>query len=348
LTVEEDTTIVAADPIPLDVEALEPYQEVFDRFVVCEFTTIGRFGQPITWPVTPYLRTGRPEIEVTTGLGYPQKAHNAAADPRVSLLFSDPLGSGISDPPMILVQGLAEVDDSDLEANRRRYARESLAKLPATEALEPPDFLRRFFSWYYTRIYIRIRPLRMVVWPGGGSRESPEVVGTLPKLSASAPTAALPSKPHLVDPQRLADLGVEYSTAAVSWIGEDRWPASVRVAFRVDAAAKRIWFGETSGPDYRPDALACLTVHGHAPDMTWQRNMQVRGRLRREGTDWSISTERLVGGFEIPPGGVIRRSIVNARKATRFRRIAKRELARRQDRSAPSPQSAMTNSETVR
>jgi hypothetical protein len=29
-------------------------QQVFDRFVTTEYTTIDSRGQPITWPVTPY------------------------------------------------------------------------------------------------------------------------------------------------------------------------------------------------------------------------------------------------------------------------------------------------------
>src|SRR5947209_5903859 len=110
-------------------------QTVFDRFVTTELTTIDRAGQPITWPVTPYYSPSAPCIDVTTGLGYPKKARDAEANPFVSLLFSDPTGSGLSNPPMVLVQGSAEVDDRDLDANRERYVRESLQKLPATAKL---------------------------------------------------------------------------------------------------------------------------------------------------------------------------------------------------------------------
>ena len=67
-------------------------QTVFDRFVTTEYTTIDRRGQPITWPVTPYYRPGQDAIDVCTGIGYPKKADDAAANPRVALLFSDPTG----------------------------------------------------------------------------------------------------------------------------------------------------------------------------------------------------------------------------------------------------------------
>ena len=88
-------------------------QTVFDRFVTTEYTTIDARGQPITWPVTPYYRPGDACIDVTTGLGYPKKARDAAINPLVSLLFSDPTGSGLVDAPMVFVQGSAVVDDNE-------------------------------------------------------------------------------------------------------------------------------------------------------------------------------------------------------------------------------------------
>jgi hypothetical protein len=75
---------------------------------------------------------------VTTGLGYPKKADDAARNPKVALLFSDPTGSGLEAPPAVLVQGTAAVDDRDLEANRERYGRESAEKLPAVPDMLPP------------------------------------------------------------------------------------------------------------------------------------------------------------------------------------------------------------------
>src|SRR5947208_6387565 len=153
-------------------------QAVFDRFTTTEYTTIDRHGQPITWPVTPYYRPGAGAIDVCTGIGYPKKANDAAGNPRVALLFSDPTGSGLQDPPMVLVQGTADVDDRDLDANRRRYARESVEKLPAIAKLQPPEALRRFLSWYYTRIYVHVRPERIYVWPRGDAAVEPELYGT--------------------------------------------------------------------------------------------------------------------------------------------------------------------------
>ena len=96
-------------------------RDAFDHFITTELTTLGAHQQPITWPVTPYYGDGDPTIDVTTGLGYPKKADDAKRRPRVSLLFSDPTGSGIERPPQVLVQGIAKVDDRNLAANRERY-----------------------------------------------------------------------------------------------------------------------------------------------------------------------------------------------------------------------------------
>ena len=91
-------------------------QQVFARFITTEYTTIDASGQPITWPVTPYYKPGDGAIDITTGLGYPKKAMDAARNPRVSLLFSDGTGCGIEDPCAVLVQGTARVDDRNLVA----------------------------------------------------------------------------------------------------------------------------------------------------------------------------------------------------------------------------------------
>src|SRR3954453_21578943 len=104
-------------------------QRVFERFVTTEYTTVDVNGQPITWPVTPYYKPGAETIDISTGVGYPKKADDAERNPHVSLLFSDPTGSGIEEPCAVLVQGPAEVDDRDFDANRERYMRDSVEKL---------------------------------------------------------------------------------------------------------------------------------------------------------------------------------------------------------------------------
>src|SRR5436305_8654643 len=221
-------------------------QAVFDRFITTELTTIDRRGQPITWPVTPYYSPGGPCIDLTTGLGYPKKANDARANPLVALLFSDPTGSGLGDPPTVLVQGTAEVDDHDLEANRERSARESLEKLPGIRPLTPPRPIRRLLGWYYTRIYIHVRPERVYVWPSGDVVAEPQLYGAHMEEVRSGHSEeperfhAGPAGGASAWQPRLRELGATFPTAVLSFVSPDGFPFAVRLPVHVDEAARRI------------------------------------------------------------------------------------------------------------
>src|SRR4029078_9022009 len=106
-----------SSPLPAEL------QQAAERYLTSEFVTIDARGRPIVWPVTPYFRAGEGCIDVTTGVRSQKKADDAARNPHVALLFSDPTGSGMTGAPMVLVQGTARVDDTDLDANREPYAR---------------------------------------------------------------------------------------------------------------------------------------------------------------------------------------------------------------------------------
>jgi hypothetical protein len=307
---------------------------VFERFITTELTTIDSAGQPITWPVTPYYTADGPCVEVTTGLGYPKKANDARANALVSLLFSDPTGSGLEDPPMVLVQGSAEVDDADLEANRARYTKESAAKLPAVAKMMPPEPLQRFLSWYFTRIYIRVRPERVYVWPGGDASAEPALLDAHMEEVRSGHSEeqerfhAGPVGGASTWAPRLQELGTTHRTGVLSIVCPDGFPFSVRVPVRVDAAARWVRIeGEPAGIPLQP-GLACLTAHVHSDDFTWQQNFQVRGDLVFAEGGWALVPRKLVGGFELPRSRLATLR-ANAAKVRRFRHIAKRELAAR-------------------
>jgi hypothetical protein len=312
--------------LPADV------QGVFDRFITTELTTVDRAGQPITWPVTPYYRPGDPCIDVTTGLGYPKKANDARANPLVALLFSDPTGSGLNDPPTVLVQGSADVDDHDLEANRERYARESAEKLPELAKRQPPDALKRFLTWYYTRIYIHVRPERVYVWRAADAE--PELFDAHMEEVRSGHSEE-PARFH-ADPEggatawhpRLNELGTRYPTAVLSLVCPDGFPFAMRVHARAHQADRMIRIDDPPQGAPLQAGLACLTAHAHEPGLTSMENFQVRGDLvLREGC-WELIPHKLVGGLEAPASRLAMLR-ANAGNAVRFARTAKRELARR-------------------
>jgi hypothetical protein len=315
-------------------------QAVFDRFITTEYTTIDAKRQPITWPLTPYYSPGEPCIDVTTGLGYPKKANDSRANTKVAMLFSDPTGSGLDDPPMVLVQGTVEVDDRDLEANRARYERETVEKLPAVKDMSPPDFMKRFFTWYYARIYMHVRPERVYFWPGCDVSQEPQLWDAHMEEVRSGHDEEPESEPPApvggasAWDQRIEELGRLHKSAALSFVAPDGFPFSVRLPMKVDPTARLIRLeAEPVGVPLAP-GLGCITAHDHDERFTYQRNFQVRGDLVQREGGWALEPHKLVGGFELPPGSLVKRLRLNYAKTKRFRKVAKRELERRAQRTA--------------
>jgi hypothetical protein len=305
-------------------------QDTFHRFITCELTTIDASGRPITWPVTPFYRAGDAHISVTTGLGWPKKARDARRNPKVALLFSDATGSEIREPSMVLVQGHAEVDDADLDANRDRYLRDHAEKLGRSAAASASAAR---FDWYFARIYIHVRPERVYLWRGGDCEAEPELF-ELTEPSISHPPAPPDSVPGRARPtNRMHDLGRRYETAVLSVVAPDGYPFAIRVPVNT---AKR---GRTIHIDAEPAATlpllpgpACVTAHDHDEGLEWSRNFQVRGHLLGDRNGWNVVPQKVVDGFELPPVGPLTRAVLNFRKIRRFRKTAKQQRLARERR----------------
>ncbi|HSI82114.1 MAG TPA: pyridoxamine 5'-phosphate oxidase family protein [Solirubrobacterales bacterium] len=305
-------------------------RDCFERFITCEYVTIDSRQRPIVWPVTPYYRQGAATIDVTTGLGYPKKADDAARNPHVALLFSDPTGSGIEAGTRVLVQGTAEIDERDPEANRRRYWRESREKLPGMQRMHPPRPLRPLFSWYYTRIYVKVRPERVFLWPDGDQTKPPEVLDAHLEEVRSGQSEE-PLEPHepveggpVAWHPRLGELGSRHPTAVVAWVAPDGFPLAARLPVSPDATARRIALEAEPAGLPLTAGRACLVAHAHDERFSWQENFQVRGDLVRDGDRWAIVPHKLLGGFELPDESIAARYRRNLGKAVRFWRAARR------------------------
>jgi Pyridoxamine 5'-phosphate oxidase len=142
--------------------------DVIDGYFTCEFTTLSRTGSPQTWPLAArLLPDGR--FLLSTSIGLPQKAFNIRRNPRVSLLFSNPTGSGVAKPGAVLVQGDATAEDrivTDLTADPElaAYVETICARQPAS-AFMSSRLGRRMFWAYYMRILIYVTPRRALHWP---------------------------------------------------------------------------------------------------------------------------------------------------------------------------------------
>ena len=265
---------------------------------------------PITWPVTPYYSPGDATIDVTTGVGYPKKANDARANPKVSLLFSEPHGSGIDDAPMVLVQGTAEVDDRDLDANADRYARESPVKLPAREEPDAAEVRSSgTMGWYFKRLYVKVRPERVYVWAGGDIGAEPRLLDTRLEEVRSAHA----EEPEDVEPgrrrgegvwdDRMDQLGDRYDTAVLSVAGAGRLPVlgaragGRRPPARAACASRPTRWAPRCAPGGR--AWPRTTTASASSGSATSRSAATSSRTATAGRS---SPRKLVGGFELPPG----------------------------------------------
>jgi Pyridoxamine 5'-phosphate oxidase len=151
--------------------------DIVERYFTCEFTTLSRDGRPVTWPVSPrLLADGR--FLLTTSIGLPQKAFNIRRNPKVSLLFSDPTGSGVERPAAVLVQGDATAEDrivTDVSSDPDLDALlETLTVRQPAGAVWSTWFGKRLMWPYYMRILIYVTPRRVVLWPARDFSVAPE------------------------------------------------------------------------------------------------------------------------------------------------------------------------------
>jgi hypothetical protein len=180
-------------------------QQVFDSFLTTAFTTVDRRGQPVCWPATPSYEPGAPCIDVRTTSGDRDDAADPRDNPKVALLFAEPAGSGIEDPPQVLVQGTADV----------------------------------------AAAVVRVRPERVYVWPGGDARREPQLFDAhmeevrLGHDEEPAGEHAAAEGGSVTWDDRIEDLAGEVE-AILSLVAPDGFPFSVRLPISVDGPARRL------------------------------------------------------------------------------------------------------------
>jgi general stress protein 26 len=149
------------------------YHAIEESFT-CQFASITARDIPVALPV--FLHHFDPDAG-TLIISSPvrmKRVENVRRRPRVAILFS-PAGTGPGEPKhVLLVQGLAEVDDTNLASGWKRYfagwarrqrdARESLTRM------------EQAMPGYTQRAIIRVQPTRFLGWPDGNYQQSPEVV----------------------------------------------------------------------------------------------------------------------------------------------------------------------------
>jgi len=335
-TTDTPTEPPGADPPPGGWPA--ELTEVFQRSVTAEFATLTRGDTPVTSPATPYIGSNGATLDVSTGLTYPAKAERARRDPRVCLLFADPVGAGLDTPPAVVVQGLATVRDSDLQSNTDRYVRESSAKLPDATKGQPRFVLRRM-GWYYVRIWIEVTPIHVLWWSGRSLDEAPRrweaPPGTAAPLSDPAPTGSQPR------PWRAAPPGWrEVASESVDRLGfhdltvvdPNGFPLCLPVS-HTELTGDGFLLDVGPGAPATLHGPACLTVHTHAVTFTGQENRSFVGTVDDAGSRLRFRVERALADWSLGGG--------RAKVATGFlgagRQLAPRLRAEARRRLQPVP-----------
>ena len=103
----------------------------------------------------------------------PEEGQGRRANPRVALFFSEPTGSGDRHAgSRVLVQGTADVDDRDLEANRERYWRGVGREAAGDQGHASAESCAGYSTGTTPRLYVKVRPERVFVWADGDSTRS--------------------------------------------------------------------------------------------------------------------------------------------------------------------------------
>jgi hypothetical protein len=279
-----DQTLIAGS---LDGGAVAPRpgltrRDIVSTYRLAEVVTLTREGAPVCWPLFPDFE--RDHLIFNTGYAYPGKARNAQREPRVAALFSDPTATDRSDEdPLVLVQGLAEVFDQDLQRNTERYIDQLLRKgpPPSMRLMLAVPFLRQRLVGYLARIWIEVQPRQEYVWPRGGP---------LPDRlrSATRPGAFSPG-PGIVLPEAVFGWLPRYPRPPVlAYLDAQGWPAAIRVpaTVRGDHIALDADLAPSAG------APACLTYHRLIGNYRGNDAFIIRGHFAAAGR---LIPEKVVG-----------------------------------------------------
>ena len=161
-----------AERVPAEIAA------VFTEFRSAEVSTLAKDGTPIAWPMAVLYQPEQGRFVTTTSAGLPQKAYNVRRDGRVSILYSDPTGSGLTNPPAVLVQGDATAPDEVVTWNEdlRQLWSILAVRQPSSNIYATSRLGRALMGWYYLRLLLVIVPRRICWWPEGEFSRAPREI----------------------------------------------------------------------------------------------------------------------------------------------------------------------------
>jgi len=157
-------------------------EEVFERYLTAEFTYLDG-EMPRTIAVLPYYDAKKKKILITTSPAFYKKVGCVKRNPKVCVLFSNSRYSGIGGNAVVLVQGIAKVNENieenlhylmNLMINYRDCWKKRVLEKMAEELMSP--IVKWLMDWYVLRIVIEVKPKRLIFWRDGKIENRPEVL----------------------------------------------------------------------------------------------------------------------------------------------------------------------------
>jgi hypothetical protein len=198
--------------------------------VTAEFATISAKGIPIDTPTFFFPDPRVATLDIGTGVAYPAKAERARRNPKVGMLIE-----GDADQPVVLVAGMAAVQDADIQANLNRYLAETIFSPNVDPAIVPWENTRKRL-YYLSRIIVAVAPVHVRWWPDRASLDEPPSEwrapeGTVFPRSDPAPsgTASLAPQWRQPDWQELAGQAMDGGMPAhLTLLDADGFPTPMR------------------------------------------------------------------------------------------------------------------------
>jgi hypothetical protein len=225
------------------------YHAIEESFT-CQFTSVTKSGTPVALPV--FLNHFDPDTEILiiSSPAAVKRVENVRQHPEVAMLFSQ-VGVGKGEPPhVLLVQGRAEVDDTDLEHGWKRYFAGWARRQPSARETVPK--IRQMWPGYVQRAIIRVQPTRFLWWPEGDMQRAPEIVevhGATSESQSRTPLSRLPLRGQVSERNVMVDWTDEliaqigsYSRAALSYMGESGYPVTLPLPFTFDRGEHHFTF----------------------------------------------------------------------------------------------------------
>ena len=278
---------------------------VFREFRTCEFTTLNKSQTPVTWPTLPFCDPANNRFIITTSIGLPEKVFNVRRNPRVSLLFSDPTASGLSNPPTVLVQGDAVAPDQvgTSVAGFEEQLREVFRRQPASKMYSSNPLMRYLFDWYYMRLTIEITPRRILWWEKGDTSRLPHQVQDDGSASRGAKAALQakgndPTTAQVAQWQEFVRFFPSFKSAVLTAFDETGYPQSMRCQPKLDSSLHQVRIPIAAGVALRPGA-ASLLLHSHDEALWNQRSYMLRGQVAQEGEQWILQPDKYTPGMGV-------------------------------------------------